>query len=91
MPSSKPIFSCRLPEELRSKAEARAELLGVSLNALVAVALAAYLAVEPGGVGLGRRLGSPVGALLSRNSLCGCGSGKKRKRCCFRQDPSEVI
>lgn len=84
MPSSKPVFPLRLPPELRVRAEGRAFDLGISLNALIAVALDAYLApAEP------RKVREPppervVQLSVSRNAACPCGSGLKFKRCCGR-------
>lgn len=73
MPSTRPVFPLRLPAELRVRAEGRAADLGIPLNALVAVALDAYLgAVAPGPKSM------PV---VSRSKPCPCGSGKKNKHC----------
>lgn len=38
-----PVFSLRLPETLEADARAKAALLGISINALVCVAVDAYL------------------------------------------------
>lgn len=73
MPSSRPVFPLRLPPELRVRAEGRAVDLGIPLNALVAVALDAYL-----------RQSAPESTsvpVVSRSKPCPCGSGKKYKHC----------
>lgn len=80
MPSVRPVFPLRLPPDLRVRAEGRAYDLGISLNALMAVALDAYLApAEPE-----KRKVSSVPANVSRNGPCPCGSGLKYKRCCAK-------
>lgn len=79
VPSQKPVFPLRLPVDLRVRAEGRAVDLGISLNALIAVALDAYLAPETPPP---RPQVFVKPADVSRNMRCPCGSGKKFKRCC---------
>lgn len=79
MPSQKPVFPLRLPVDLRVRAEGRAVDLGISLNALVAVALDAYMA-QTAPASKPKTVVKP--ADVSRNMRCPCGSGKKFKRCC---------
>lgn len=80
MPSERVIFPLRLPDALRQRAQSRAAELGLSLNALVAVALDGYLGAPV--VVEKPSLAAVGGAQPSRNAPCPCGSGKKFKRCC---------
>jgi len=85
MPSVTPIFPLRLVPELRNRAEGRAAELGLSLNALVAVALDGYLGVRPA-VTKSSGKAARRGGATARNAPCPCGSRKKFKRCCGRTD-----
>lgn len=93
--------SLRLPETLKISAAAYAATLGISLNALIAVALNDYLAARPSepqpdkdGELEPALLYDPAtkviawGSSISRNQLCPCGSRLKFKRCCGRTAPS---
>lgn len=86
----------RLPAPLKAEAESYAASLGVSLNALCAVALRDYLDARQGGeVPAPRAAPSPVhgpkpiraAPVVYRQpvdgvyALCPCGSGKKWKWC----------
>lgn len=82
IPMTKP-FVTRLPEPLKDRAQTRAAELGVSLNALMNIALSEYLDVEA----YTRRPARPAASASSahapaRTGPCPCGSGKKYKRCC---------
>lgn len=87
----------RLPDSLKLEADAYAHRLGISLNALLAVALRDYLDGRTSGVSLPgpdeavsapkpvrapKRL--PAKAVLSgaaRRAPCPCGSGKQYRHC----------
>ena len=87
----------RLPDPLKAEAQAYAEGLGLSLNALCAVALRDYLDARkskpvkvPPKVPSRARVPSPAAKRLTtarpfpkvgRNEPCPCGSGKKYKQC----------
>ena len=83
MPSSKAIFPLRLAPSLRERAQARASELGLSLNALVSIAVAGYLGppaaaqapskADAAGVGPARMRPAPVGR--ARNSSGAAGKG----------------
>ena len=83
MGSKRSMFPLRLPEGLRSRADARARELGLSLNALVAVALDQYLSAGAVRVRSRKAIARPARSAdgISRNAPCWCGSGKKFKRC----------
>jgi uncharacterized protein YecA (UPF0149 family) len=77
----------RLPDDLKRQATECAEALGISLNAVMNIALDTYLYqrkyrmaqfAEP------EEQADTSGQeqVVSRNALCPCGSGKKYKRCC---------
>lgn len=87
--------SIRLTETLKAHAAAYAASLGISVNALIAVALKDYLdgrVIEPffnkeGASDFPEQSAGKViayGASFSRNQVCPCGSGIKFKRCCGR-------
>ena len=75
----------RLPPELKARAEGYAAALGISLNALVAIALEAKLRPPRTRSAPRTAPAEPVSAPqlpTARNAPCPCGSGKKAKRCC---------
>lgn len=80
----------RLPDALKAEADAYAATLGISLNALCAVALRDYLlerapvpASEAPRAESAQRVASAVLAQPAGgvNAPCPCGSGQKWKRC----------
>jgi hypothetical protein len=81
----------RISDELKARSDAYAGALGITLNALVAVALRDYLdARDPGRPGRVVQQQQPAGDPPSpdksyvgcqRNSPCPCGSGRKYKHC----------
>ena len=84
------ITTLRLPEVLKARAAAYADQLGISVNALLAVALKDYLDAREGRAGAReKRPASPLPASAApqtihragRNEPCPCGSGKKYKLC----------
>lgn len=84
------ITTLRLPDPLKARATEYADQLGISLNALLAVALKDYLDAREGRAGAGaKRPASPRPASaasqtiprVGRNEPCPCGSGRKYKLC----------
>jgi preprotein translocase subunit SecA len=78
-------LTVRLPDVLKGKVQACADELGLSLNAIVVVALDAYLRgrtsePESSPPVVAKKPKSPI-PKVGRNDPCPCGSGKKYKRC----------
>jgi len=85
--------SVRFPEPLKAEATAYAERLGISLNALCAVALRDYLdarnkqpepEAEQARPGVSATVPASIPAEVPKvgaNQPCPCGSGQKYKRC----------
>ena len=72
----------RMSDDLRSWAAIYAKSIGVSVNALMVVALRDYLALRSHSDSEGSVPSPVVAQGIPRNAPCPCGSGKKYKRCC---------
>lgn len=80
-------YPLRLNPDLKARAETRAQALGISLNALIAVALDSYLGQPPCPRSASRPAARSPATVRqtptpARNAPCSCGSGQKYKRCC---------
>ena len=73
----------RLPQNLSDVAKGFAAELGISLNALVVLALRDYLIKNAPKVMITKPVSHPKSVVqkVGRNELCPCGSGVKYKRC----------
>lgn len=78
--------TARFPDDLKAEADAYAQRLGVSLNALLAVALRDYLDARKPGAQSARvappvALGVAVKAPKNPRAPCPCGSGDQWRHC----------
>lgn len=80
-------LTVRLPDVLKTEADAYAHRVGISVNALIAVALRDYLdsrsspAAVPTASAAGLTESARATEKVGRNEPCPCGSGKKYKLC----------
>jgi len=79
MPSKHAVYPLRLDPELRTWVVERAGAAGMSVNAFISFALAAFISANSSKL-LGR--GSYLLPILHHAKTCPCGSGKKYRDCC---------
>lgn len=81
-------FNLRLPRDLRQEASAHAERMGISLNALVTIALRNFVDYQTRTIAQTNRVLAATDqrrrskvAKVGRNDPCPCDSGRKYKHC----------